>query len=139
LPQFYDLTFDWNNLHWCCEICNTTKKTKWDDAAPILDPTVDDITHFLVFNPDTGEYEALNGNKRAKTTIDHTGMNRNKLVEARRKMVVKLVKIYHYMEPSVNNMRFLDEIMKTYETDSFPSVVEAVVRELRVLESEKQR
>ena len=27
LPQFYDLTFSWDNLHWCCERCNTKKET----------------------------------------------------------------------------------------------------------------
>lgn len=27
LPRFYDLTFSWDNLHWCCERCNTKKET----------------------------------------------------------------------------------------------------------------
>ncbi|MGN0141603.1 MAG: retron system putative HNH endonuclease [Roseburia sp.] len=131
LPQFYDKTFDWNNLHWCCEICNTSyKKARWDDAAPILDPTADDIQQFLMFNPDTGEYDAIGDNERAKTTIDHTGMNRDKLVEARRRMVIRLVREYQNAEP-VKKAQFLDEVMKTREEDSYPSVVETVVSELR--------
>ena len=26
IPQFYQYTFEWENLHWCCEICNTSYK-----------------------------------------------------------------------------------------------------------------
>lgn len=26
LTEFHKYSFDWNNLHWCCEICNTSYK-----------------------------------------------------------------------------------------------------------------
>lgn len=26
LPAFYQCSFDWDNLHWCCEVCNTSYK-----------------------------------------------------------------------------------------------------------------
>lgn len=135
LPQFYDKTFDWDNLHWCCEICNTSyKKTNWNDAAPILDPTVDDIDRFLVLNLETAEYEPVAGNARARTTIDDTGMNRDKLVEARRKIIVKLTKMYHNIEMDHKKRKFLDELLRTCEEESYPSVTEAVVWQLQGLD-----
>ena len=35
-PSFYNLTFDWDNLHYCCTVCNINKKAKWDFTNPIL-------------------------------------------------------------------------------------------------------
>lgn len=136
LSQFYDKTFAWDNLHWCCEICNTTKKAKWNEAAPILDPTVDDIGKYLVFNRDTAEYEPIGDSSRAKTTIADTGMNRDKLVEARRKIVVKLVKMYSCIESENNRKTYLEELIKTCKEESYPSVVESVVEELLRLQQQ---
>ena len=48
LTEFHKYSFDWNNLHWCCEICNTSyKKTNWDFVNPILDPAIDEINQYL--------------------------------------------------------------------------------------------
>ncbi len=59
-PNFYQYVFDWDNMYWCCEICNTSyKKTKWDFQNPILDPAKDEIDSFLNLNLSTGEYEAI--------------------------------------------------------------------------------
>lgn len=53
LPAFYQYAFQWENLHWCCEICNTSyKKTNWDFKYPILDPSKDDIAKFLTIKSD---------------------------------------------------------------------------------------
>lgn len=84
-PQFYQYAFEWDNLHWCCEICNTSyKKMQWNFQYPILDPAKDNIDEFLELNLTTGMYEGIGDNKRAQTTIEHTGMNRERLVKARR-------------------------------------------------------
>ena len=95
IPQFYQYTFEWNNLHWCCEICNTSdKKARWDFQYPILDPSEDDIDQFLKLNLMTGEYEAIQNNKRAQTTIEHAGINRGSLVKARRRIIIRFLKDY---------------------------------------------
>lgn len=130
LPQFYDQTFEWNNMHWCCEICNTNKNAKWNDDAPILDPAEDDVDKYLYFNRDTAEYEPIADQARAKTTINDAGLNRPKLVEARRRIVVKLVKMYGCMKSERLKRVFLEELIKTCEEDSYPSVIESVVEEL---------
>lgn len=40
--NFHHLSFEWDNLHWICQICNTNKGNKWDITNPIIDPTVDE-------------------------------------------------------------------------------------------------
>lgn len=93
-PCFYHLTYDWDNLHYCCTICNVKKKAKWDVTNPILDPTKDDVEKLLIFNNATAEFEALGGNLRAETTINHTEMNRSALVKARKDIFVRVIKTY---------------------------------------------
>ena len=39
--RFPELTFDWDNLHLACQLCNNAKSDQWDDAAPILDAVAD--------------------------------------------------------------------------------------------------
>ena len=96
LKEFHHLSFDWHNLHWCCEICNTSyKKTNWDFENPILDPSKDEIKDYLKLNLNTGKYEAIENNPRASTTILHTGLNRDELVEARKQLIIKLCKDYN--------------------------------------------
>ncbi|MCQ2514283.1 MAG: TIGR02646 family protein [Ruminococcus sp.] len=90
--RFPEYAFEWENLHLCCGICNTTKKVKWDDNNPILDPTVDRIEDYLRINLISGEYEPINNNERAKTTIEHTDLNRSKLIEKRKGIVVAYCK-----------------------------------------------
>ena len=41
MSKFPQDTFNWNNLHWVCDMCNNSKGSKWDRDNPILDPTVE--------------------------------------------------------------------------------------------------
>ncbi|MED0686107.1 retron system putative HNH endonuclease [Anoxybacillus ayderensis] len=84
LPKFHKLTYDWNNLHWCCQICNTSKGDQWDDNNPIVDPTIDDPQQLIEFDVVTGEVIARH--PRGETTIKHACLNRKKLVESRNKV-----------------------------------------------------
>lgn len=61
--------------------------------APILSPTLDIIEDYLTVNLNTAEIIAIDGNKRALTTINHTGLNREGLIEARLKLIVYMKKL----------------------------------------------
>jgi uncharacterized protein (TIGR02646 family) len=89
LPQFYHLHFEWDNLHWCCEKCNINKGYKWDDANPIIDPTVDNPEDHLMFSYDIIDATSARG----KTTIEHVLLNRRELVTARAKVLAKVMRI----------------------------------------------
>lgn len=128
IPQFYQYTFEWDNLHWCCEICNTSyKKAKWDFQHPILDPSKDDIDRFLKLNLTTGEYEVINHSKRALTTINHTGMNRESLVRARRKRIIRFLKDYKAHKSCGDARAFCDEWIILKEDMDYPSLYEELM------------
>ena len=86
LSKFHNLIFEWNNLHWGCNRCNTNKGSKWDDDNPILDPTVDDPINHFHFDIAKCEAVAYKKNSRGQTTIDHVDLNRNSLIKARKKI-----------------------------------------------------
>lgn len=91
---FHSQCFEWNNLHLSCEVCNISyKKTNWDYSNPILDPTVDDIYNFLKIDLESGEIVPINNNERAKTTIEHTGLNRESLVKRRKSIIITVKRL----------------------------------------------
>ncbi len=127
-PQFYQYAFEWDNLHWCCEVCNTSyKKANWDFENPILDPSKDDIDKFLKLNLTTGEYEIRGNSKRALTTINHTGMNRENLVKARRKRIIRFLKDYKAHRNCGNAESFCDEWNILKEDMDYPSLYEELM------------
>lgn len=93
LPLFHHLSFEWSNLHWCCEICNTNKGAKWDNEIPILDPTIDNPNSHLQFDLTECKLKPKNDSKRAETTINHTKLNRSSLLRGRRKLREKTIQI----------------------------------------------
>lgn len=128
LPQFYKDTFQWNNLHWCCEICNTSyKRAKWDFEYPILDPSSDNIAAHLRLNLQTGEYEEIDGDLRARTTINHTGLNREPLVKARRKIILRVLKGYKVYRQCGKGKDYLSELKDLKEDISFPSIYDTLI------------
>lgn len=134
LEQFYKYTFDWNNLHWCCEICNTSyKKTKWNFEYPILDPSSDNIKAHMRMNLQTGEYEEVDGNLRAKTTIEDTGLNREKLVKVRRKIIVRIMKDFKAHKQCGHAQSFLSELKELMEDISFPSLYDELITYLSAI------
>lgn len=62
-------------------------------GCSILSPTLDIIEDYLTVNLNTAEIIAIDGNKRALTTINHTGLNREGLIEARLKLIVYMKKL----------------------------------------------
>lgn len=137
--NFYHLTFDWNNLHWCCEVCNTSyKKTNWNYKKPILDPSKDEISDYLRLNLTTGEYIAINNNPRAETTKLHTGLNREQLVKARQKLILDIVKRYKSYEDSSKAEEFLKDIISLKEDFDYPSLKDTVVAYLHTYRSRRK-
>lgn len=127
--EFYRYTFEWENLHWCCEICNTGyKRDRWNFQYPILDPVEDEIEKYMRLNLTTGEYEEIEGNKRAETTISHTGMNRDELVKARRKITIRFLKDYKAHLKAGSGEAFCREWQILKEDMSYPSLYEELIR-----------
>ena len=81
--KFPKLTFDWDNLHLACQVCNRKKAAKWDDTNPILDSVEDDVQEHLDYRMRPGAPKRRYLSARGKTTIEHADLNRQDLLEAR--------------------------------------------------------
>ncbi|MFB9989996.1 retron system putative HNH endonuclease [Bacillus benzoevorans] len=92
LKQFHHLSFDWDNLHWSCQICNNKKRDQWNEQAPILDPCTDDPEQHIDFDLSTCKAVEKDGSERGKTTISHVDLNREKLVRARKRVKDRAMK-----------------------------------------------
>jgi len=83
---FPECALDWDNLHLACEICNNTKKSKWDADNEILD-AVKDVPiseHLGYYSSSMGIYRKVQvGKPRGRTTEDHVGLNEDWLLKAR--------------------------------------------------------
>lgn len=117
--------FDWNNLHWACEVCNTSyKKDNWDNTNPILDPCKDNISDHLYLDTSTGEYKEKNSSLRGITTINHTGLNRDGLAKARRTKLIELATHYNKYKKTGDEKTFISLYNKLKDDLDYPSVYE---------------
>jgi uncharacterized protein (TIGR02646 family) len=103
--HYWWLTYEWNNLYYCCPNCNQYKSTwfpvdgerspintRYSDIvflekALLIDPCVDKPEGHLTFN-EQGEIDFLSS--KGKATIEIIKLNRSNLVEARRKIILEL-------------------------------------------------
>ena len=90
---FPQLALDWDNLHLACEICNNTKRGKWDADNEILDAVADvPISEHLGYTASSmGVYRKVQvGKPRGKTTVEHVGLNEKWLREARAQRLMEV-------------------------------------------------
>ena len=83
-------TYEWDNLHLCCAICNTNKGEKFDRINQILDAATD--------RPITDHYDYKEGywmpeTLRGETTEDHVKLNRKVLFKTRSIIFLKAMSV----------------------------------------------
>jgi len=115
-------TYDWNNLHLSCTMCNVSKGSKYDAKNPILDavkdnPITDHLTYEIVWRkPNTN---------RGNTTIIHTGLNREELRTARQDILLRVLTLIAEINNNANNpengMRL--EQLEILSEDQFGSLI----------------
>lgn len=111
---FPELTYDWNNLNLVCGICNTSKGTKYDYENPILDPTDNDTDiekHLSYKRMGSGLYRSPLSN-RARTTVKHANLNREKLRKKRLELWGDIVEIILEIKADPSNPT--NEIVKEH-------------------------
>lgn len=99
-PGYYWLAYAWENLFWCCQLCNQRFKRNLfplkdgrkrarshshriaKEEALLIDPSANDPTAFIGFRQ---EYAfAIDGCEEGKTTMEVLGLNREEMAEIRR-------------------------------------------------------
>lgn len=127
---FPHLTFEWENLHCCCEVCNKKKGDKWDQLFPILDPTKDCLEQYLDLDLNNGKIINLTRDKRAQNTIEHTQLNRADLVEERKAIIQK----YHLIFKRATNLNQLELAKQYIEFEmmysSYPTLHQKILGEI---------
>ena len=135
-PGYFWLAYSWENLFWCCQVCNRSNKR---DLFPLKDPGNralshhDDLAHEVPLILDPGGTEdprehiafrqerAVGLTDAGRTTIQVVGLNRVDLVEAR---LARLVEI----------KRLLD-VVGIWESNGLAALEELAVRARRELEN----
>lgn len=85
----HDQIYDWDNLVFCCRICNENKDDYTNIHGPLVHPIHDDPEEYIRF---AGEYALQCKYKDTKgpATIRQLELNRDRLIERRRKVIEEL-------------------------------------------------
>ena len=126
--EFPKLTFDWNNLHWACEVCNRSKGKQWNNAHSILDSAQDCIAEHLGYRIEKGRRWPKSD--RGRTTIDHAKLNRQELIEARTKIALSIGKIQRTLrnDPCSPAAELLRERLQGMRDGDYGSFVSCSIR-----------
>jgi uncharacterized protein (TIGR02646 family) len=124
--QYVDLTFDWNNLLYACEVCNNAenKGNKFPldcDGTPLLiDPTDEDcdIYQYLEFYWDEKTQLAhVNGkDKRGKVVAEILSLNRNDLIQ-HRSGKLKLLIVFFFKLAKTGNQEAIELVTQSCKFD----------------------
>ena len=127
---FPELTFDWNNLHLVCPTCNSCKGDKWNKEYEILDAVIDrPITKHLTYEiEDTGVFRSAI-TPLGKTTIEHAGLNREDLLEARTKVLLGALKVIDEIRRLQQNPQASSKVslLKVISKREYGSLVEYAI------------
>ena len=113
IPGYYWLAYSWDNLYWCCQVCNRENKKNF---FPLANPTkrarshTDDIATEkpLILNPGGPEDPrrhikfrdaiAVGSTKAGRKTIEILGLNRDPLVDERLTHLNELKRLQEIVE-----------------------------------------
>lgn len=129
IPGYYWLAYSWDNLYWCCQVCNRENKKNF---FPLANPTkrarshTDDIATEkpLILNPGGPEDPrrhikfrdaiAVGSTKAGRKTIEILGLNRDPLVDERLKHLNELKRLQEIVEIFSSNpeLKFLPALKK---------------------------
>ena len=92
-PDFFpESTYEWENLHLACTKCNTKKSNQWNNDSQILDAVNDvPVSQHLIYRNEVNGVYRFGLTDRGNTTIDHTDLNRKKLLKARQKIYLDIL------------------------------------------------
>ena len=128
--KFPEECYSWDNLHYACEVCNGHKGDDWDYAYPILDPCIDIPMNHLEFRNHL--LFARDSDPRGKVTIQHVGLNRDNLAEARLRILSQILEIALLAKKQKGTMwqyetlKLLRPILNEKEYFSFKEYIENV-------------
>ena len=127
--KFPELEFVWENLGFCCQICNTNKGQKYDEARPFINPYNENPEDHIGF---LGYYiYPKHGSLRGEYTIKEIGLERNELNDRRKEKidgVEKMIKAAFSTKSDSLRNQAIDEIKKEAGKDmEYSAAIESVL------------
>jgi uncharacterized protein (TIGR02646 family) len=127
--KFPELAYLWDNLGFCCQICNTNKNDHYDDALPFINPYNENPKEHLVF---WGYFVSpKQGSERGEYTINKLQLNRPPLIESRKDRIDKLNKMISAAFRTTNkSLQFqaIEEVKKEAAKDKeYSAMVESAL------------
>lgn len=143
IPGYYWLAYSWDNLYWCCQVCNRENKKNF---FPLANPTkrarshTDDIATEkpLILNPGGPEDPrrhikfrdaiAVGSTKAGRKTVEILDLNRGSLVEERLTRLnelslrLKIVEIFA-KKPAPNSAQLLKKARRDLTSAVRPAAV----------------
>ena len=118
-----ELTYEWENLHWACPVCNRNKDRKWDPSAEILDAAVDRIPNHLDYALTDAGVLRNPLSKRGETTRLHTDLDRDDLIAIRVRVLLLVLNTLKKINqsPEISSV-WRDELVRK-ENGEFGSLV----------------
>jgi uncharacterized protein (TIGR02646 family) len=116
--KFPELEFEWNNLGFSCQVCNTNKGDKYDEQTPFINPYNENPEEHLVFLDHI--VFPKHGSKRGKYTIDEIDLNRANLIERRKDKkdgIDKIIEITLHISSEILKNQLIEELKKEAEKD----------------------
>lgn len=134
--KFPELTYDWDNLHIACEICNRLKGDKYDKQKPILDAVCDKpITKHLGYKltPTKGVYRQTKS-KSGITTVKHAQLDRRPLRMARLKVYNETMRAIEEIKRLGDDPRVYTEIkiLQDMFSGQYGSLIEYLIHQWNV-------
>jgi uncharacterized protein (TIGR02646 family) len=83
-----ELEFEWNNLGFCCAICNNNKRDRFAKDLPYINPYEEDPNDFILASGPI--ILPRKGNERADITILHLELNRLPLISKRQELIQRI-------------------------------------------------
>jgi uncharacterized protein (TIGR02646 family) len=127
--KFPELKFEWDNLGFSCQICNTNKGEKYDELIPFINPYNENPECFIIF---VGFFVfPKQGSERGEYTITKLQLNRAGLIDARKERIEKLVMMINAAYRTSNKSlrdQVIAEVKKEAEKDKeYSAMVKSVL------------
>jgi uncharacterized protein (TIGR02646 family) len=127
--KFPELEFVWDNHGFSCQVCNTTKSDKYDDATPFINPYNENPEDHIIFIGNIAN--SKQGSERGEYTIQEISLNRPALIDRRKEKLDNMDKIinaaYRTQNPNMRNQA-IDSLKEYAESDQeFSAMVKSVL------------
>jgi hypothetical protein len=127
--KFPELEFEWDNLGFSCQICNTNKGQKYDETVPFINPYSENPEDHVVFL--SFYLFPKQGSERGEYTKTELDLNRVNLIESRKerfdKLIISINAAFRTKSESLRNQAIAEIKTEAKEDKEYSAMVKKVL------------